>query len=148
MNEEPLKALPKPNMTLIAFIAVALVVSAFFFISKSSGRSVHEPDPNTTTNPSITGAMLEGNPSKYVGERVQLDCKVLNVIGAEANITCDGDGAYNVLLLEGKEGDISDLDADQHIIVNGFVDDPQTSKTAMGGERTFALVYAERLSKP
>jgi hypothetical protein len=87
----------------------------------------------------ISGPRIAGNPFKFVGQRVDLHCNVVNVVDFDgqpaSNLLC---GEANILLT----GDVSRLEGGQSIRVLGMVTEPQPGVNTFGGVARFPTVVA------
>lgn len=89
---------------------------------------------------SITASKVAGNPSKYVGDNVELRCTVSNIPQAGTiNAACGDDETNIVVLYE----ETNALDQGQSIRILGTVMAPSEGTNAFGGAMNFPTVRAD-----
>lgn len=99
-----------------------------------------------TVDESISGARIEGNPNKFIGDNVDLHGSVVNVLDDSSFNFTTGDiesGDYAIILVTTDPGEATDLEAGQSLRVIGTVVEPTEGTNAMGGSMDFPTVHAE-----
>jgi hypothetical protein len=92
---------------------------------------------------SISGAMIAGNPYKYIGDAVDLHCTVVSIPDPSFfNAQCgeDSDGLPALIVVE--YDNTANLNQGQAVRVMGDVEEPMQGTNAMGGARNFPTVKA------
>lgn len=95
----------------------------------------------SSVDESISGAMIAGNKFKYVGQRVDIHCTVMDIPDRSFfNANCGSDDESAVVVIE---YDATDLSPGQAVRIIGTVAEPMEGNNAMGGTMQFPTVKAE-----
>jgi hypothetical protein len=139
-------------------VTIVVAVAIVWALSTCS-RTVPPPSPSATSAPqgrqtqeqqflagvdkSISGAMIAGNLTKYVGDSVDLHCTIASIVDENSfDARCgERNGAPAILLVD--YDDTVSLNEGQPVRIMGIVEQPEAGVDAAGKKATFPAVKAQ-----